>query len=287
MSSTDQCTPSRGRPGLAIAAALVAVSAYAGCVGLAGGGLSLGADVDARLPWHSPVVGGVALALLVAVPFTMLAKWAWAGDRRTNLASVLFGAALIAWLLVELAFIREFSFFHPLYTAIGIAFIVAGSRPQPRPVDLATVQHFLAHQRIALVGASADRRKFGNVVFKALRDHGHEVVPVNTGSADVEGVPCVRSVADIEGEIDAAMVMLPGDAAADAVRACVDRGIHHVWLFRGAGTGAVSEAAIAAGEAPGVSLVPGACPLMFLEPVASFHKVHLATRRFTGALAER
>ena len=33
------------------------------------------------------------------------------------------GAATVAWIIVQLAFIREVSFFHPLYAAIGVASI--------------------------------------------------------------------------------------------------------------------------------------------------------------------
>lgn len=50
------------------------------------------------------------------------------GERRTDETSTFAGAVLVGWLLVEVAFIREFSFVHPTYGAIGIAFVVAGRR---------------------------------------------------------------------------------------------------------------------------------------------------------------
>ena len=34
----------------------------------------------------------------------------------------------MGWIIVEFAFIRELSFFHPLYLAIGAAFVLAGAR---------------------------------------------------------------------------------------------------------------------------------------------------------------
>jgi hypothetical protein len=34
-----------------------------------------------------------------------------------------------------------------------------------------------------------------------------------------------------------------------------------------------------------VSVVAGACPLMFLEPVGWFHRLHRAARRLNGSLA--
>ncbi len=107
---------------------LVALSAYGGAVGLAGGGLSLGATIEARLPFGSPVLGGTALALLVAVPFTVLAWCGWTGGPRTPEASLVAGGVLLVWLLVEMAYIREVSFFHPTYALVGVAFVAFGLR---------------------------------------------------------------------------------------------------------------------------------------------------------------
>ena len=39
-------------------------------------------------------------------------------------------------------------------------------------IDERQCREFLALDRIAVVGASADERQFGNVVYRALRDHG-------------------------------------------------------------------------------------------------------------------
>ena len=49
-------------------------------------------------------------------------------DERNRLLSTAVGALLVGWILVELLFLREISFFHPLYVAIGLAFMWAGRR---------------------------------------------------------------------------------------------------------------------------------------------------------------
>ncbi|MGA8245626.1 MAG: hypothetical protein WB797_01860, partial [Nocardioides sp.] len=76
----------------------------------------------------SPAVGAVALLLVVAVPNAVLTVLAWRGDRRTGSAAVATGLVLVGWIVVELAFIRELSFFHPLYAAIGLAMVWLGRR---------------------------------------------------------------------------------------------------------------------------------------------------------------
>jgi hypothetical protein len=112
--------------GTSIFATLIAVSAYAGGVGLITGALHLDDVATARLPFGSPVLGGIALILVVALPTSWLAVLAWRGDPRTDAAAFLCGVLLIGWIAVELAFIREFSFFHPTYVAVGAVLIWLG-----------------------------------------------------------------------------------------------------------------------------------------------------------------
>ena len=114
------------RAGLAAFAALIAASAYAGAAGLITGGLTLGAVVTERLPFGSPVLGGLALTLIVAVPSTWLAVLAWRGDPRTSAAALLTGVLIIGWIVVEYLFIREISFFHPLYLIVGAVLVWIG-----------------------------------------------------------------------------------------------------------------------------------------------------------------
>ena len=274
---------------LAIAAGLTALVAAGGATGLVGGFIDIGDRLQSRLPFASPVFGGVALALIVALPFAILAGRAWSGRPGTGAAAVFAGALLVGWIVVEVAFLRELSFLHPLCVVVGGAVVVVGLTRRgaiEHPVDADAVERFLRQHRIALVGASADTRKFGNTVFRALRDHGYEVVPINSRSAEIEGTKCHARVADVVDEIDAAMLMVTGAAAVDAVRECAARGIHHVWLFRGVGSpGAVSTASVAACRQHGLDAVVGACPLMFLQPVESVHRVHLAVRRFNRECA--
>jgi len=280
-------TPRRPRTWLAASSAFVALTAVGGAVGLIGGGLRLTSAVESRLPFQSPVVGGLALALLVGVPFSALAVQAWRGSPNTGILAFVVGVMLAGWIIVELAFIREFSFFHPLYLMIGAAFAIVGwrARSQGRDVvSVATVQEFLARPRIAVVGASGVHAKFGYTVFSELRDHGHDVVPVNPRALDIDGQPCLAGIDQLPGDVDAAIIMLAGEAAADAVSDCAAHGIRYVWLFRGAGEGAVNERTLAICRDHGMVTVPGACPLMFLQPVSGVHKAHLHMRCACGAV---
>ncbi len=114
------------RLGVCVFAGLIALSAYAGAFGLITGWLRLDDITAARLPFSSPVLGGIALTVIVAVPATWLAWLAWRGDPRIEAVELLTGGLLVGWILVELAFIRVISFFHPTYLVIGVILIWLG-----------------------------------------------------------------------------------------------------------------------------------------------------------------
>lgn len=159
------------------------------------------------------------------------------------------------------------------------------STSRPAAVDEAAARRFLAAGRLAVVGASGSKGNFGADVVRALRDHGIDVVTVHPSGAAVEDVPAHTDLAAVPGELAGVVVMVPGAAAADVVRACAARGVPRVWLFRGVGSpGAVSTEALEAAGAAGMDVVPGACPLMFLEPVGWAHRIHRIARRARGTL---
>jgi hypothetical protein len=123
------------RPTIAVVAVVNAVAAAGGGVCMIFGFLSLGPEVTPRLPWGSAALGGVALILCVAVPNAVLAVLAIRNDRRLPVAAVAVGLLLVAWILVELAIIRELSFFHPFYVSVGLALVLLGRRlEQAAPV---------------------------------------------------------------------------------------------------------------------------------------------------------
>lgn len=118
-------------------AALLAVGAYGGALGLVFGYLDLLDRLDQRLPFASPVFGGVALAVLVAVPASVVAVLAWHGDPHTDLAAALDGFLLIGWILVELAFLRELSYLHVIYLLVGVSLVIWAHEALGEIVDAA------------------------------------------------------------------------------------------------------------------------------------------------------
>lgn len=152
-------------------------------------------------------------------------------------------------------------------------------------VNVREAEEFLAGHRIAVIGASDDRANFGRTVVRELRSHGYDAVAVNPTASTVDGEPCYPELGAVPGDVDGAIVMVNRSRSAGVVQECIDRGIRHVWLFKGlGGPGAVSDEAVERSREHGVALVAGACPLMFLEPLAWPHRLHRFVRRHNGSL---
>jgi hypothetical protein len=81
---------------LATYAALLALGAWAGAAGLTAGFLPLPEKLEDRLPFGSPVLGGLALTLLVAVPGSVLTAMAWRGHPCDGPRRVMVGAETVS-----------------------------------------------------------------------------------------------------------------------------------------------------------------------------------------------
>ena len=145
---------------------------------------------------------------------------------------------------------------------------------------------FLASGRIAVVGASDDKNNFGRTVVEELVKRGITTVAVHPRASAVAGVDCYPSLSAVPDPIDGVIVMVHAKNSADVVRESLERGVRRVWLFKGAGPGAVTEEAIRLCEEAGVEVIAGACPLMFLEPVRGVHRVHRAIRKVNRSLVK-
>lgn len=130
------------------------------------------------------------------------------------------------------------------------------------------IRDFFGQKRLAVVGVSRDTNHYNNQVFRALRQRGYEVFPVNPRATELEGQPCFARVQDIQPAVDGVLVLTLPEAAEGVVRDALEAGVGRVWLRRS------SESAVALCQSKGVSAIANVCPFMFMPGTAFFHRVH-------------
>ena len=105
---------------------------------------------------------------------------------------------------------------------------------------------------VAIIGASADRRKFGNKALRAFRAQGYTVIPIHPTATEVEGEKAYPSVLAYPGDLDEASVYLSADAGLPVMDEIAKKGIPIVWLNPGADEPQVVARAQALGLKPRV-----------------------------------
>lgn len=143
---------------------------------------------------------------------------------------------------------------------------------------------FLARRRLAVVGVSRDPAEAANAIYRRLRRSGYEVYAVNPAAQEVEGDRCYPTLTALPVRADGVVVVTRPEVTEGVVEECIALGIPRVWMHRGMGPGSVSEAAVARCRECGVAVIPGACPLMYCEPVDVGHRCLRGLSRLTGRL---
>jgi uncharacterized protein len=137
------------------------------------------------------------------------------------------------------------------------------------PQSIAT---FLQGHRIAVAGVSRGGNQPANAIFRRLRDAGHEVIPINPKTKDVEGAQCYADLDSVPGPIDGVMIVTHPGTSAGVVRQAAKRGIKQIWFHRSYGEGSLSADALRECERFGIEPIVGGCPMMFCSPVDPFHR---------------
>jgi predicted CoA-binding protein len=103
---------------------------------------------------------------------------------------------------------------------------------------------------VAIVGASADRSKFGNKAVRAFRQQGFDVYPVNPRGGQIEGLDVFRRLADVPQPLERVSVYLPPTVVLELLPEIAAAKPQQVWLNPGSDSPEVVAAARALGIEP-------------------------------------
>ena len=89
-------------------------------------------------------------------------------------------------------------------------------------------------ERVAVIGASGDRNKFGNKAVRAYSDRGDEVFPVNPHEKEIEGLKVYPSILDVPGDLDRISIYVPPDVGLTLLADIARKGAREIFLNPGA-----------------------------------------------------
>ena len=149
------------------------------------------------------------------------------------------------------------------------------------------VNEFLAQKRIAVAGVSSgnNRHAAANLIYRRLKNDGHDVFPVNPHMQNFEGDRCYPDLQSIPGGVDGVVIVTRPEITDRIVQDCSEARIPRVWMHQSFGRGSsVSPEAVQYCRQHEISVIAGACPMMYGDGVDFGHTCMRWILKLTGGL---
>lgn len=91
-----------------------------------------------------------------------------------------------------------------------------------------------ADATIAIVGATDDQNKYGNVIYRDLKKKGFAIFPVNPGHATIDGDRCYASLDDLPVPPSIVNIVTPPKVTNKILRECLRLNYKNIWVQPGA-----------------------------------------------------
>ncbi|MEK7475662.1 MAG: CoA-binding protein [Candidatus Coatesbacteria bacterium] len=141
----------------------------------------------------------------------------------------------------------------------------------------AVIEDFMAQKTLALAGVRRRGDGFGHAIRKEMTQRGWDVRLVHHQTDEIQGLPCVRSVKEVAGQVGGLILVTHPNVTERLVREAADAGIRRIWLQ----PGSASKEAVRVCEERGIAVVSRECILMYAAPGTFPHGLH---RWFRGLL---
>jgi predicted CoA-binding protein len=154
------------------------------------------------------------------------------------------------------------------------------------PLD-AKVHDFLAQKRIAVAGVSRSHRRqsAANLIYRRLKTSGRDVFPVNPHIQTFERDACYPDVGSIPGGVDGVVIVTRPEITERIVQECDRAGVRRIWIHQSLGnTTSVSATAVEYCHQHGITVIAGACPMMYGDRVDFGHTCMRWLLKLTGRL---
>jgi predicted CoA-binding protein len=142
------------------------------------------------------------------------------------------------------------------------------------------IESFLKSTKIAIVGVSRTKEKFGNQVMEQLLKIGYEVVPVHREITEINGLQVVSTISELPDDVQALCLIVPKTATDALLREALLKGIKHIWIQQFS-DGPETPNIIKESSA---NIITGRCVFMYTKP-EGMHRFHERVNKLFGTYA--
>lgn len=133
-------------------------------------------------------------------------------------------------------------------------------------------QSFLKLSTIAVAGVSSHGDVAANTIYKALRKKDYSLFAINPNATCVEGDKCYPNLKSLPKKVEGVVIATHPEITPQIVDECIELNIQYIWIHQSFGLGSYNSNAVKKALESGISIIPGGCPMMFLNPVDPAHK---------------
>lgn len=123
------------------------------------------------------------------------------------------------------------------------------------------IEQFIGNEKIAVVGASRDASKYGQIIYKFLKKCGYQPVPINPFAREIDGDLCYPNLQSIQGEAEVAVICIPPKKVVSVLEDACQSGFKAVWMQPGASTPELVEKA----KSMGLDIVSNRCIMVYAK----------------------
>jgi uncharacterized protein len=134
---------------------------------------------------------------------------------------------------------------------------------------LETINSFVSLEKIALVGISANEKKFGNSILKTLASKGYELYPVHPTIEEKYSYQCYKDISSLPHDVKGIIICVRPEAAEELIEKAYNKGMKYIWLQQGS----ESQMSLKFCEDHDINVVSKECIMMFAAP-QGFHGFH-------------
>jgi acyl-CoA synthetase (NDP forming) len=83
---------------------------------------------------------------------------------------------------------------------------------------------------LAIIGASAEPSKFGNIILSAIMEIGYpgKIYPINPEGGEINGLKVYGSLQEVPGDLDFSILTIPAPSVRGALEECLQKGVRGV-----------------------------------------------------------
>ncbi len=104
-------------------------------------------------------------------------------------------------------------------------------------------KNFLSHKVWAVVGASDNPQKFGNKIYRRLKEKDYEVYAINPGLEVLDGDPCYKNLTALPKVPDVIDMVVSPERGKAVLEEAAKLGVKNVWFQPGTYTDETLELA--------------------------------------------